>query len=55
MGQGFTLGKLLDRTGCQILLDTGVTKSYMCNKYKMYLPQAHWGVNQTLIWSQLTM
>ena len=25
-GQGFTLGKLLDRTGCQILLDTGVTE-----------------------------
>ena len=28
-GQGFTLGKLLDRTGCQILLDTSATKSYM--------------------------
>ena len=26
-----------------------------CNKYKLYLPQVHWGVNQTLIWSQLTM
>ena len=28
-GHGFTLGKLLDGTGCQILLDTGATKSYM--------------------------
>ena len=31
-GQGFTSGKLLDGTGCQILLDTGATKSYM-SKY----------------------
>ena len=28
-GQGFTSGKLLDGTGCQILLDTDVTKSYI--------------------------
>ena len=28
-GQGFALGKLLDGTECQILLDTGATKSYM--------------------------
>ena len=28
-GQVFTLGRLLDGTGCQILLDTGATKSYM--------------------------
>ena len=27
--QGFTSGKLLDGTECQILLDTGATKSYM--------------------------
>ena len=25
-GQGFTLGKLLDGTECQILLDTGASK-----------------------------
>ena len=30
-GQGFTSGKLLDGTGCQILLDMGTTKSYMSN------------------------
>ena len=29
-GQGFASGKLLDGTECQILLDTGATKSYMC-------------------------
>ena len=28
-GQGFTSRKLLDGTDCQILLDTGMTKSYM--------------------------
>ena len=32
-GQGFTLGKLLDGTDCQILLDTGATKSYMSKSY----------------------
>ena len=28
-GQGFASGKLLDEMECQILLDTGATKSYM--------------------------
>ena len=32
-GQGFASGKLLDRTECQILLDTGATKSYMSKFY----------------------
>ena len=32
-GQGFTSGKLLDGTGCQILLDTGATKSYMSKSF----------------------
>ena len=31
--QGFTSGKLLDGTGCQILLDTGMTKSYMSKPF----------------------
>ena len=31
--QGFTSGKLLDGTYCQILLDTGATKSYMSKSY----------------------
>ena len=32
-GCGFTSGKLLDGTGCQILLDTGATKSYMSKSF----------------------
>ena len=32
-GQGFPSGKLLDGTDCQILLDTGPTKSYMSKSY----------------------
>ena len=32
-GQGFALGKLLDGMECQILLDTGATKSYMSKSY----------------------
>ena len=31
--QGFASGKLLDGTKCQILLDTGATKSYMSKSY----------------------
>ena len=31
--QGFTLGKLLDGTECQILLDTGASKSYLSKSY----------------------
>ena len=31
--QGFTLGKLLDESGCQILLDTGAAKSYMSKSF----------------------
>ena len=33
IGQGFASGKLLDGTECQILLDTGATKSYMSKPY----------------------
>ena len=32
-GHGFTSGKLLNGTGCQILLDTGATKSYMSKSF----------------------
>ena len=34
-GQGFTSGKLLDGNDCQILLDTGATKSYMSKSFYM--------------------
>ena len=33
IGQGFASGKLMDGTECQILLDTGATKSYMSKSY----------------------
>ena len=32
-GQGYTLGKLLDGTECQLLLDTGASKSFMSKSY----------------------
>ena len=32
-GQGFASGKLVDGTKCQILLNTGATKSYMSKSY----------------------
>ena len=39
-GQGFALGKLLDGTECQILLDTGSTKSYMSKSYYLHCKTA---------------
>ena len=32
---GYTLGKLLDGTECQLLLDTGASKSFMSKPYYM--------------------
>ena len=40
-GQGFASGKLLDGTECQILLDTGVTKSYMSKSYYLQCKTLH--------------
>ena len=40
-GQGFASGKLLDGTECQILLDTGATKSYMSNSYYLRCKTLH--------------
>ena len=39
--QGFTLGKLLDGTECQILLDTGASKSYMSKSYYLTCKNLH--------------
>ena len=33
LGQGYTLGKLLDGTECQLLFDTGASKSFMSKSY----------------------
>ena len=40
-GQGFTSGKLLGGTECQILLDTGATKSYMSKSYYLQCKTLH--------------
>ena len=40
-GQGFASGKLLDGTECQILLDTGATKSYMSKTYYLQCKTLH--------------
>ena len=40
-GQGFASGKLLDGTECQILLDTGTTKSYMSKSYYLQCKTLH--------------
>ena len=40
-GQGFTLGKLLDGTECQILLDTSASQSYMSKSYYLICKSLH--------------
>ena len=40
-GQGFASGKLLDGTECQILPDTGATKSYMSKLYYLWCKTLH--------------
>ena len=40
-GQGFASGKLLDGMECQILLDTGTTKSYMSKSYYLRCKTLH--------------
>ena len=40
-GQGFASGKLLDGMECQILLDTGTTKSYMSKFYYLQCKTLH--------------
>ena len=39
--QGFASGKLLDGTECQILLDTGATKSYMSTSHSVQCKTLH--------------
>ena len=40
-GQGYTVGKLLDDTECQIMLDTGASKSYMSISYYLRCKTLH--------------
>ena len=39
--QGFTVYKLLDGTECQILLDTGASKSLMSKSYYLHCKSLH--------------
>ena len=39
--QGYTLGKFLDKTECQILLDTAASKSFMSKSYYMHCNSLH--------------
>ena len=39
--QGFVIGKVLNRVECQILLDTGVSKSYMSKSYYLRCKALH--------------
>ena len=39
--QGYTIGKLLDGTECQILLGTGASKSFMSKSYYMCCKSLH--------------
>ena len=39
--QGYTVGKLLDSTVCQILLDTGASKSFMSKSYYLHCKSLH--------------
>ena len=41
MKQGYTVGKLLDGTECQILLDTGASKSFMSKSYYLHCKSLH--------------
>ena len=39
--QGYTLGKLLEGSECQMLLDTGASKSFMSKSYYMHCKSLH--------------
>ena len=39
--QGYTMGKLLDGTGCQILLDTRPRKSFMSKSHYLHCKSLH--------------
>ena len=39
--QGYTVGKLLHGTECQMLLDTGASKSFMSKSYYLHCKSLH--------------
>ena len=40
-GQGYTIGKLTDKTECSILIDTGASKSYMSKSFYIRYKSLH--------------
>ena len=40
-GQGYTVGKLSDKTDCSILIDTGASQSYMSKSFHMQSRKLH--------------
>ena len=40
-GQGYTMGKLSDKTNCSILIDTGASQSYMSKSFYMQSKTLH--------------
>ena len=46
--QGYTIGKLLNGTECQILLDTGASKSYMSKSHYLQCQSLHYCQNLLL-------
>ena len=38
---GYTIGKLMDGTECQILLDTGASNSFMSKSYYLHCKALH--------------
>ena len=52
---GYTLGRLLDGTKCQLLMDTGVSKSFMSNhlhamQITPYLTKIHLNHTKNTSW-----
>ena len=45
--QGYTVGKLFDGTQCQILLDTGASKSFMSKSHCLHCKSLHLLPNYT--------
>ena len=41
MEQGYTVGKLLDSTECQILLDTGASKLFLSKSHYLHCKLLH--------------
>ena len=46
--QGYTKGKLLDGTECQILLDTGASNSFMSTSHYLHCKSLHLLLNLCL-------